>query len=561
MIDKLINYNRNPIMKYLLNSICACLLIILTSGVYGQKIKFTHQDTLRGSITKERIWWDLTHYHLDVKVNPEDSSLKGVNTIRYKVLTPFQVMQIDMQEPMQISNVVQDGKTLFFRRDGNAYFITLIKPQTTGDINEIFVDFEGKPKVSVRPPWSGGLSWKKDANKNPFIVTTCQGDGASLWWPCKDHQYDEPDSMLITVTVPENLTDVSNGRLRNVVNNPDHTKTFTWFVSNPINNYCVNLNVADYEHFGEKYQGEKGLLDCDYYVLSYNLDKAKLQFREVPRMLEALEYWFGPYPFYEDSYKLVEVPYPGMEHQSSVTYGNLYENGYMKTDESNTGWGMKFDFIIVHESAHEWFGNSITTKDVADMWVHEAFGAYSESLFLNYHFGKQACSEYVIGTRAKIRNDKPIIGPYDVNTEGSHDMYYKGANMLHTLRQVVDDDEKFRNMLRGLSLTFYHQTVTTQQVEKYLNDASGKDLTPFFNQYLRDTRIPVFEYKIEKNQLKYRWNNCVVGFNMPLKISVNNIVKWVNPTTDWQKIKIKKGSRIVSDVNFYVVTKDVSAKE
>jgi len=314
-------------------------------------------------------------------------------------------------------------------------------------------------------------------------------------------------------------------------------------------------------HFGEQYQGEKGLLDCDYYVLSYNLDKAKLQFREVPRMLEALEYWFGPYPFYEDSYKLVEVPYPGMEHQSSVTYGNLYENGYMKTDESNTGWGMKFDFIIVHESAHEWFGNSITTKDVADMWVHEAFGAYSESLFLNYHFGKQACSEYVIGTRAKIRNDKPIIGPYDVNTEGSHDMYYKGANMLHTLRQVVDDDEKFRNMLRGLSLTFYHQTVTTQQVEKYLNDASGKDLTPFFNQYLRDTRIPVFEYKIEKNQLKYRWNNCVVGFNMPLKISVNNIVKWVNPTTDWQKIKIKKGSRIVSDVNFYVVTKDVSAKE
>jgi aminopeptidase N len=537
------------------------LLVILSSAVYGQKIKFTHQDTLRGSITKERIWWDLTHYHLDVKVNPEDSSLKGVNTIRYKVLSPVQVMQIDLQEPMQILNVMQEGKTLSYRRDGSAYFITLTKPQTAGDFNEIFVDFEGKPKVSVRPPWSGGLSWKKDANKNPFIVTTCQGDGASLWWPCKDHQYDEPDSMLMTVTVPENLTDVSNGRLRNVVKNPDHTKTFTWFVSNPINNYCVNLNVADYVHFGEIYQGEKGPLDCDYYVLSYNLDKAKQQFREVPRMLEALEYWFGPYPFYEDSYKLIEVPYPGMEHQSSVTYGNLYENGYMKTDESNTGWGMKFDFIIVHESAHEWFGNNITTKDVADMWVHEAFGAYSESLFLNYHFGKQACSEYVIGTRTKVRNDKPIIGPYDVNTEGSHDMYYKGANMLHTLRQIVDDDEKFRSMLRGLSQTFYHQTVTTQQVEKYLGDASGKDLTSFFNQYLRDTRIPVFEYKLEKNQLKYRWNNCVSGFNMPLKISVNNIDKWVNPTTDWQKIKIRKGSKIVADVNFYVTAKDVSAKQ
>jgi aminopeptidase N len=548
-------------MKNQIITLLAFLLVISYSAVYGQKLKFTHQDTLRGSITKERIWWDLTYYHLDVKVNPEDSSLKGVNTIRYKVLSPFQVMQIDLQEPMQISNVMQDGKPLSFWRDGNAYLIDVIKPQMAGDFNEIFVDFEGKPKVSKRPPWSGGLSWKKDANKNPFIVTTCQGDGASLWWPCKDHQYDEPDSMLMTVTVPENLTDVSNGRLRNVVNNPDHTKTFTWFVSNPINNYCVNLNVADYVHFGEIYRGKKGPLDCDYYVLSYNLDKAKLQFREVPRMLEALEYWFGPYPFYKDSYKLVEVPYPGMEHQSSVTYGNGYENGYMKTDESNTGWGMKFDFIIVHESAHEWFGNSITTKDVADMWVHEAFGAYSESLFLNYHFGKQACSEYVIGTRAKVRNDKPIIGPYDVNTEGSHDMYYKGANMLHTLRQIVDNDEKFRNMLRGLSQTFYHQTVTTQQVEKYLSDASGKDLTPFFNQYLRDTRIPVFEYKIEKNQLKYRWNNCVAGFNMPLKIFVNNNAKRVNPTTDWQRIKIKKGSKIAADVNFYILAKDLNMKD
>jgi len=552
MIGKLRNYNGNPFMKNLINAISTCLLIILYPGVYGQNSTFTHQDTLRGSLTKERTWWDLTYYHLNIKVNPEDSSLKGVNTIRYKVLTPLQVMQIDLQEPMKILNVVQDGKLLSFRRDGNAYFITLTKPQTAGDFNEIFVDFTGKPKVSTRPPWSGGLSWKKDANQHPFIVTTCQGDGASLWWPCKDHQYDEPDSMMMCVTVPEGLTDVSNGRLRKVINNSDHTKTFRWFVSNPINNYCVNLNAADYVHFGEKYQGEKGPLDCDYYVLSYNLDKAKLQFREVPRMLEALEYWFGPYPFYEDSYKLVEVPYPGMEHQSSVTYGNGYENGYLKTDESNTGWGMKFDFIIVHESAHEWFGNSITTKDVADMWVHEAFGAYSESLFLNYHFGKQACSEYVIGTRSKVRNDKPIIGPYDVNTEGSHDMYYKGANMLHTLRQVVDDDEKFRNMLRGLSQTFYHQTVTGHQVETYLSEATGIDLTFFFNQYLRDTRIPVFEYTMQKNKLKYRWTNCVEGFNMPLKIFIDHTIKWVYPTTGWQKIKIKKGSKIEADTNFYI---------
>jgi aminopeptidase N len=322
----------------------------------------------------------------------------------------------------------------------------------------------------------------------------------------------------------------------------------------------VNLNIGDYAHFAENYQGEKGMLDCDYYVLSYNLEKARLQFREVKRMLEALEYWFGPYPFYEDSYKLVEVPYPGMEHQSSVTYGNGYENGYMKTDESNTGWGFKFDFIIVHESAHEWFGNSITSKDVADMWIHEAFGAYSESLFLNYHFGKQACNEYVVGTRAKARNDRPIIGPYDVNTEGSHDMYYKGANMLHTLRQIMDDDEKFRQMVRGLSSTFYHQTVTTRQVEKYMSNAAGMDLTPFFDQYLRDPRIPVFEFTTEKNTLNYRWGNCVDGFNMPIKITAGNTVKWLFPKTGWQHVEIEDPSKIAADTNFYVETKNLTVK-
>ncbi len=547
-------------MKKLNRIILVCLIAISVSAVYGQNMKFTHQDTLRGSITKERIWWDLSYYHLSVNVNPSDSSLKGQNTVRYKVLSPYQRMQIDLQEPMQITKVSQDGSPLAFSRDGNAYFVDLVKHQSTGDFNELSIEFEGKPKVSVRPPWSGGLSWKKDSNNNPLIVTTCQGDGASLWWPCKDHQYDEPDSVLITVTIPENLIDVSNGRLRNVITNPDHTKTFNWFVSSPINNYNINLNIGDYVHFGEKYQGEKGILDCDYYVLSYNLDKAKLQFREVKRMLDALEYWFGPYPFYEDSYKLVEVPYPGMEHQSSVTYGNDYKNGYKQTDESNTGWGMKFDFIIVHESAHEWFGNSITTKDIADMWVHEAFGAYSESLFLSYHFGKKACSEYVIGTRAKIRNDRPIIGPYNVNTEGSHDMYYKAANMLHTLRQVIDNDEKFRGMLRGLSSTFYLQTVTTEQVEKYMSEFTGMDLTPFFNQYLRNTRIPVLEYKLEKKQLQYRWNNCVDGFNMPVKMVVNNSIKLANPTTEWKQVKVKKNSTIDIDHNYYVTAKDMSAK-
>lgn len=542
-------------MKFTKQLLIILALFRVSLVATSQNQVFTAQDTLRGSITAERAWWDLTFYHLDIKVSLPDSSFEGTNKISYQVLAPSQLMQIDLQKPMQITRVSQDSRNLDFGPVGNAWYVKLVKKQNAGDHNELIVGFGGKPQVSKRPPWSGGVSWKKDDHQNPFIVTTCQGDGASLWWPCKDHQYDEPDSMLISVTVPEKLTDVSNGRLRNVVQNPDHTRTFTWFVSQPINNYCVNLNIADYVHFGEKYQGEKGPLDCDYYVLSYNAEKAKLQFKEVQRMLDALEYWFAPYPFYEDSYKLVEVPYPGMEHQSSVTYGNDYKNGYKQTDESNTGWGYKFDFIIVHESAHEWFGNSITTKDIADMWVHEAFGAYSESLFLNYHFGKQACSEYVIGTRAKIRNDRPIIGPYNVNTEGSHDMYYKGANMLHTLRQVMNNDENFRQIIRGLSKTFYHQTVTTAQIEKYMSGAAGRDLNPFFNQYLRDTRIPVLEYSVSGKTLNYRWTNCVDGFDMPIKISVNKAIKWLSPASGWKAISVKKGAEIKPDVNFYVMTK------
>jgi len=520
----------------------------------GQNRPFTHQDTLRGSVTPERAWWDLNYYHLDVTVTPSDSTLKGNNTIRYRVTKPFQIMQVDLQEPMQILKVYQDMIPLKFTRDGNAWMVQLTKPQVPGTMNEIVVEFGGRPLISRNPPWSGGLSWKRDKNGNPLIVTTCQGDGASIWWPCKDHQADEPDSMLITVTVPENLTDVSNGRLRSEITNQDHTKTFNWFVSNPINNYCVNLNIADYAHFSEKYQGEKGMLDCDYYVLRDNLEIAKTYFREVKRMLDALEHWFGPYPFYEDSYKLVEVPYPGMEHQSSVTYGNGYKFGYGGRDESHTGWGLKFDFIIEHESAHEWFGNSITSRDIADMWIHESFGAYSESLFVDYHFGKQAGNEYCIGTRKNIGNWSPIIGTYNVNREGSGDMYAKGANMLHTLRQLVNNDEKFRSILRGISAEFYHQTVTSIQIEDFLSHSTGIDLKPFFDQYLRTTKIPFFEYEIVGKTLKYRWKNCNEDFNMPLRILLNDQETWITPVTGWKEIQVPEKAKIVVDPNFYIQT-------
>ncbi|GEC70538.1 Peptidase family M1 [Flavobacterium flevense] len=516
--------------------------------------QFDRQDSLRGSITKERAWWDLKQYRLTVKVNPLDSTITGDNTIKYKVLQEHHVMQIDLQNPLEISKIIQDKKELKFDREGNVYFVELVASQKKDAVKELTVFYGGKPKVAINPPWDGGITWKKDSNGKPFIASSCQGLGASVWWPNKDHMYDEVDDMYISVNVPDDLTDVSNGRLLSVKKHKNGTKTYNWYVTNPINNYGVNINVGDYVSFSEKYKGEKGTLDCSYYVLRDNLAKAKKQFQEVPRMLKALEYWLGPYPFYEDGYKLVEAPYLGMEHQSSVTYGNGFQNGYLGGDLSGTGWGLKFDFIIVHESAHEWFANSITNKDIADMWIHESFTNYSESLFLEYYYGKEAAYTYLRGLRKNILNDKPIIGNYDVNDEGSSDMYYKGSNMLHTLRQIVNDDTKWRSILRGLNSTFYHQTVTTKQIEDYLSQETEMDLNPFFNQYLRDIRIPKLEYYFKNNDLVYRWINCVPEFNMPVKISINGEEKWIKPQTNWKsETNIAENSKLLIEANFYVL--------
>ena len=522
---------------------------------------FTRQDTLRGSITPERAWWDLKFYHLDIKVNPSDSTIFGTNTVVYRVLKSAELMQIDLQEPLNILKAVQNGKELVFNREGNVYWIRMADNQEPGKIFSLILSYGGKPKISLRPPWEGGITWRRDKNNLPFVASTCQGDGASLWWPCKDHMYDEPDSMLISVNVPFNVMDVSNGRLRSVVKLKNKTTTYNWFVANPINNYGVNINIADYAHFSEVFKGEKGNLDCNYYVLKENLEKAKMQFKQAPMMLAAFEHWFGPYPFYEDGYKLVEVPYLGMEHQSSVTYGNGFKNGYHGIDLSSTGWGDKFDFIIVHESGHEWFANNITYEDIADMWIHESFINYSECLYVEYYFGKEAGAEYVLGCRQNIRNDRPITGIYDVNYSGSGDMYYKGGSMLHSLRQIVGDDEKWRDILRGLNRDFYHQVVKGSQIENYLSEKTGLNLKPFFDQYLRDIRIPVFEYYIKDTKLTFRWNNCVAGFNMPLKIFVSGIEKRIIPSAWFTTIDLGIGNAvIVVDPNYYVAALNMTGK-
>jgi aminopeptidase N len=523
--------------------------------------QFTRQDSLRGSITPERAWWDLQYYHLDIKVNPLDSTIFGTNTVVYKVLKSASVMQIDLQEPLNLLKAVQNGKDLAFNREGNVYWIQMADSQEPGKINSLILSYGGKPKISVRPPWEGGITWKRDKNNMPFIASTCQEDGASLWWPCKDHMYDEPDSMLISVNVPSGVMDVSNGRLRSVVKLKNKTTTYNWFVANPIDNYGVNINIADYAHFSEVFKGEKGNLDCNYYVLKENLEKAREQFKQAPMMLAAFEHWFGPYPFYEDGYKLVEAPYLGMEHQSSVTYGNGYKNGYRGMDLSGTGWGDKFDFIIVHESAHEWYANSITYEDVADMWVHESFANYSESLFVEYYFGKEAGAEYVLGCRQNIRNDRPITGIYDVNKSGSGDMYYKGGSMLHSIRQIVGDDVKWRDILRGMNRDFYHQVVKGSQIENYLSEKTGRNLKPVFDQYLRDIRIPVFEYYIKDTKLSFRWNNCVPGFNMPVKIYVSGKEMKIEPTTMFTSVDLGVSNAvIVVDPDYYVASLNMTGK-
>ena len=541
---------------------CISLLLIFTtlSSGLAQQSNFSKQDTLRGSITPERVWWDLLHYSLDFKVSPSSKSIEGSNVIRYEVLSQNQYMQIDLQPPMKITSVLENNKSLDYKRNGNAYYIVLKKNQQIGAINEITIHFKGAPKISNNPPWDDGFTWEKDNNGTDFIATSCQGGGSSIWWPSKDHMYDEPDQGIeLSITAPKHLMSVANGRLIHTKKNSNHTNTSTWKVVNPINNYGVNINIGDYVHFSEKYKGKKGVLNCDYYVLSYNLEKAKKQFKEVSRTLEAFEHWFGPYPFYEDSYKLVEVPYLGMEHQSSVTYGNGYQNGYKGIDLSGTGWGLKFDFIIVHESGHEWFANNVTNIDIADMWIHESFTAYSENLFLDYHFGTVASNAYVTGTRKKILNDKPIIGNYNVNNSGSGDMYYKGANMLHTLRQIINNDEKWRSILVGLNKDFYHQTVTTQQIENYIDKYFEIDLKPFFNQYLRTIKVPTLDYKLENNNLLYKWSNVVDGFSIPIKVFINSTSQWIRPTSRWKKLLSDKNINSFSvDNNFYIETENKS---
>lgn len=548
----------------LLLTITCSLLFISSAQLLNNKQKFTRQDTLRGSIGAERAWWNVLRYDLRVTPDYDSKTIIGKNTITYNVLSDehSEYIQIDLQQPLRIDTIYYDNRLYInyprkpYYNEGNVWHIPLPKSKKNS-VHSITICYSGKPREAKNPPWDGGWIWKRDEKNRPWMSVACQGLGASVWYPCKDHQSDEPDQgASLTITVADSLVAVGNGKLKERKDSSGYT-SWTWEVKNPINNYNIIPYIGKYVNWNEEYTGGKGKLDCDFWVLDYDLEKAKKQFgRDVKPMLKCFEDWFGPFPFYEDGFKLVESPHLGMEHQSAVAYGNKFMNGYLGNDLSGSGWGLKWDFIIIHESGHEWWGNNITTNDIADMWVHEGFTCYSETIFTECLYGKAAADAYCQGIRKNIDNDKPIISLYGVNQEGSGDMYNKGANMIHTIRQVINDDVKFKEILRGLNLTFYHKTITSKQLEEYFTKQSGKDLSKIFDQYLRTTQIPVLEYKIEKNILSSRWTNCINNFNMPVRLANSN--EWLTPTTKWQQMNLKNTKDSLEiDRNFYVTIKRI----
>jgi aminopeptidase N len=522
------------------------LSIILPAKLQAQfnpKNEYTHADTLRGSLLPLPSCYDINFYHLDVKFNIDQKYISGSNEFRFTAVEAFNKLQFDLFENLRIDKILFHGKAVSFIREGNAVFVTFPDTIKKGGKDTFIVYYSGNPIVTEKAPRFGGVVFSKDSLGNPFVATACEASGASIWWPNKDNLSDEVDSMLISISVPNGLKDVSNGRLRKVVNLRNGYTRFDWVVSTPINNYNVAVNIGKYVHFDDKYNGQNGELTIDYWMLPYNLKKAKLQFESnVKPMLMAYEHWFGPYPFYKDGYKLVETPYPAMEHQSAISYGGYMKNGPPNVLIGETG-GIKWDFIILHESAHEWFGNSITAKDLADLWIHEAFGSYAESLFVEYRYGKQKGLEYLHQQRSGISNDAPIVAPYGVNQMGSGDMYSKGATLLNMIRTIVNDDQKWRGILNGINKNFYHQTVTYEQVVNYFSIQSGKNLVPIFDQYLKFRELPVLEFSNKDGRLSCRWIANANGFNMPVKVKVNDgEYQWISPSDKFTTVNIPGAS-------------------
>ncbi len=534
----------------------AAVLFTITS-VKGQILtnkqeQYTEADSLRGSLRPERAY-DVLKYHLQVQIDPDERFISGFNTITFKAEEDLPIMQIDLFENMQIDSIMHGNHQLAYTRKFNAVFVEFEEALRSEATDSIQVFYSGNPLVAKNAPWDGGFVFKKDDDGNPWIGVAVQGTGASLWYPNKDHQSDEPEEALIEIAVPNGLTNVSNGRFVGKTDLENGYTRWSYKVNNPINNYDIVFNIANYVHFQDTYED----LDLDFYVLPYNLEKAKKQFAEVIPMMECFYEKFGEYPFQEDGYKLVETPYLGMEHQSAVAYGNYYKMGYLGRDLSGTGIGLRWDFIIIHESGHEWFGNSITSNDIADMWIHEGFTSYSEAVYIECRWGKEDALKYLEGIRKNISNKSPIIGDYGVNSEGSGDMYPKGANFLNTLRSIYNNDDLWWKTLKDYSLTFKHKTIDTKTVEDFFNAPIELDLQPVFDQYLRNTTIPVLEFQKKGKQIQYRWKTDVTNFKMPLDVFINKEEIRLYPSNTWKELpkKVEDLDDIaVNEIEFYIKT-------
>ena len=526
------------------------LIFLLMLVFFGQAQEFTRKDSLRGNLTPIRNCYDVTFYDLKVMIDEQEKSIeRSYNIIHFTALSDFKLFQIDLASNMEVMIIEFEGEQLEFSREFDAVYVYFNREVKKGEQLSIKVWYGGYPREAVNAPWDGGFSWKKDSNGNPWIGVSCQGLGASVWWPNKDHQSDEPDSMRITCTARYPLKIIANGDLRSDTSVWNQylnswVNVREWFVSYPINNYNVTLNIGDYVNFSEEYVSENDTLNMDYYVLHDNLEKAKSHFQQVKPMMKCFENYFGKYPFWKDGYALVETPYLGMEHQSAIAYGNDFLSGY----HGNTSHidGLKFDFIIVHESGHEWWGNSITTNDIADMWVHEGFCTYSEVLYVECMHGYDAMLSYVNNQKRSVRNDKPVIGHYHVNVEGSSDMYFKGSLMLHTLRSLIEDDKLWFEIIKGISNDFKYQTINGKDIIDYINVKSGKDFSNFFSQYLNDKNIPEFEYSLERDgrntTLVYKWN-AIESFDMPLLINTGKDDFWIYPTTEFKELDLSRFDR------------------
>ncbi|EAZ94546.1 aminopeptidase N [Flavobacteria bacterium BAL38] len=532
------------------------LVILTLLSIQQMNAQFTRRDSLQGGLRAERTAYDVKRYDLNITINPEQRSIKGFNEISFEILAPIQKIQLDLFENMKVDSIIWNSKKLKFTRDNDAVFVDFPEKLLSKSNHKLKFYYSGNPLIAKNAPWDGGFVFKKDSNGKDFIGVAVQGTGASLWYPVKDSQSDEPDNgASIKVAVPNGLMNVSNGRFLGSQDLKNGYTRWDWEVKNPINNYTITVNIADYVHIQDKMPD----LDLDYYVLRENEAKAREHFMEVKPMMECFQSKFGRYPFWEDGYKLVETPYLGMEHQSAVAYGNKYKKGYMGMDLSGTGVGMFFDFITIHETGHEWFGNSITSTDIADMWIHEGFTTYSETVFIECIKGYNDAMKYVNGQARNVRNDKPIIGQYGVNNEGSGDMYYKGSLLLNTLRHVIGDDEKWWKILYNYSETFKKKIITSDTVIDYFNKASGMDLSSIFHQYLYTNQVPVFLYKIKGDYLYFSWNNTTDDFNMPLDIGFEDTKIRLQPTIKEQKIKLKKLSKKsfqIYDNQFFIKIKE-----